>query len=324
MGLLVDGVWQDDGSRTKDGHFIRPAPRFRNWVTPDGSAGPSGEGGYDAETGRYHLYVSLSCPWAHRTIIFRKLKALENVVSMSTVSPDMLKDGWTFNVSEGSSGDTVNGKSKLSEVYLLADPRYTGRVSVPVLWDKKRKTIVNNESSEIIRMLNSAFDAFTNVHTDYYPAPLRAQIDKLNDLIYPNINNGVYRAGFATSQAAYEQAFRNVFDAVEEIEQILSQHRYLVGNTPTEADWRLFCTLIRFDAVYYSHFKCNWRHIYEYPNLSNYLRDLYQVPGVAETVSIEQIKRHYYGSQRQVNPTGVVPVGPQLDFAAPHDRARLG
>jgi glutathionyl-hydroquinone reductase len=324
MGLLVDGVWQDDVSRTKDGHFIRPATRYRNWVTPDGTAGPSGEGGYAAEAGRYHLYVSLSCPWAHRTIIFRKLKALENVISMSTVSPDMLKDGWTFNVSEGSSGDTANGKSKLSEVYLLADPRYTGRVSVPVLWDKKRKTIVNNESSEIIRMLNSAFDAFTNVHADYYPAPLRAQIDKFNDLIYPNINNGVYRAGFATSQAAYEQAFRNVFDALEEIEQTLSQHRYLVGNTLTEADWRLFCTLIRFDAVYYSHFKCNWRHIYEYPNLSNYLRDLYQVPGVAETVSIEQIKRHYYHSQRQVNPTGVVPVGPQLDFAAPHDRARFG
>jgi len=324
MGLLVDGVWQDDLSRTKDGHFIRPAPRFRNWVTPDGSAGSSGEGGFAAEAGRYHLYVSLSCPWAHRTIIFRKLKALENVISMSTVSPDMLKDGWTFNISEGSSGDTENGKARLAEIYLLADPRYTGRVSVPVLWDKKRRTIVNNESSEIIRMLNSAFDAFTNVRADYYPEPLRAQIDKLNDLIYPNINNGVYRAGFATSQDAYEQAFRNVFDAFEEIEQILSLHRFLVGNTITEADWRLFCTLIRFDAVYYSHFKCNWRHIYEYPNLSNYLRDLYQVPGVSETVSIEQIKRHYYGSQRQVNPTGVVPVGPQLDFAAPHDRARFG
>ena len=309
MGLLVDGVWQDDVSRTKDGHFVRPATRFRNWVTPDGSAGPSGEGGFAAEAGRYHLYVAMSCPWAHRTIIFRKLKALENVVSMSTVSPDMLKDGWTFNVSEGSSGDTANGKSKLSEVYLLADPRYTGRVSVPVLWDKKRKTSSISNRLEIIRMLNSAFDAFTNVHTDCYPERLRAQIDQLNDLIYPNINNGVYRAGFATSQVAYKQAFRNVFDALEEIEQILSQHRYLVGNTATEADWRLFCTLIRFDAVYYSHFKCNWRHIYEYPNLSNYLRDLYQVPGVAETVSIEQIKRHYYGSQRQVNPTGVVPVG---------------
>ena len=324
MGLLVDGVWQDDVSRTKDGHFIRPTTQFRNWITPDGGPGSSGTGGFVAEAGRYHLYVSLSCPWAHRTIIFRKLKGLENVISMSTVSPDMLKDGWTFNVAEGSSGDTTNGKSKLSEIYLLTDPRYSGRVSVPVLWDKKRKTIVNNESSEIIRMFNSAFDTFTNVHTDYYPEKLRAEIDRLNDLIYPNINNGVYRAGFASSQAAYEQAFRNVFDALDEVEQLLSQHRYLVGNTITEADWRLFCTLIRFDAVYYAHFKCNWRHIYEFPNMSNYLRDLYQVPGVAETVSIEQIKRHYYGSQRQVNPTGIVPIGPQLDFAAPHDRARFG
>jgi len=268
--------------------------------------------------------VSLACPWAHRTIIFRKLKALENVISMSVVSPDMLQDGWTFNKDEGSTGDAINGKSKLSEIYLLADPKYSGRVSVPVLWDKKRTTIVNNESPEIIRMLNSAFDAFTNVHTDYYPEELRAEIDRLNDLIYPNINNGVYRTGFATSQAAYEQAFRNVFDTLDEIEQILSTKRYLTGATITEADWRLFPTLIRFDAVYYSHFKCNWRHIYEYPNLSNYVRDLYQQPGVAETVSLAQIKRHYYHSQKQVNPTGIVPVGPQLDFAAPHDRARLG
>src|SRR5665213_3484524 len=289
MGLLVDGVWQEDASRTKDGHFIRPVPRFRNWVTPDGSAGPTGEGGFAAEAGRYHLYVSLACPWAHRTIIFRKLKALENVISMSVVSTDMLKDGWTFNKEEGSTGDDINGKRKLSEIYLLTDPKYSGRVSVPVLWDKKRKTIVNNESPEIIRMLNSAFDAFTNVHTDYYPENLRTEIDKINDLVYTNINNGVYRT----------------------------------GNAITEADWRLFCTLIRFDAVYYSHFKCNWRHIYEYPNLSNYVRDLYQVPGVAETVSLAQIKRHYYFSQRQVNPTGIVPVGPQLDFAAPHDRARF-
>jgi putative glutathione S-transferase len=323
MGLLVDGVWQDDVARTKDGQFVRPATRFRNWVTPDGSPGPTGEAGFSAEAGRYHLYVSLACPWAHRTVIFRKLKGLENVISLSVVSPDMLKDGWTFNKSEGSSGDEVNGKGKLSEIYVLADPHYTGRVSVPVLWDKKRKTIVNNESSEIIRMLNSAFDAFTNIRTDYYPAPLRAEIDRLNDLIYPNINNGVYRAGFATEQEPYEVAFRGVFDTLDEIEQILAQHRYLVGNSITEADWRLFPTLIRFDAVYYSHFKCNWRRISEYPNLSNYVRDLYQVPGVAETVSLEQIKRHYYGSQRQVNPTGIVPVGPQLDFAAPHDRAKF-
>ena len=324
MGLLIDGVWQLDGQRTKDGHFIRPTPRYRNWVTPDGSPGPSGEGGFAAESGRYHLYVSLACPWAHRTIIFRKLKALENVISMSVVSPDMLQDGWTFNKEEGSTGDAVNGKSKLSEIYLLADPKYSGRVSVPVLWDKKRRTIVNNESPEIIRMLNSAFDAFTNVHTDYYPKELRAEIDRLNELIYPNINNGVYRTGFATAQAAYEQAFRNVFDALDEIEQTLSTKRYLTGATITEADWRLFPTLIRFDAVYYSHFKCNWRHIYEFPNLSGYVRDLYQQPGVAETVSLAQIKRHYYHSQKQVNPTGIVPVGPQLDFSAPHNRARLG
>ncbi len=324
MGLLVDGVWQQDISRTKDGHFIRPTAQFRNWVTPDGSPGPSGEGGFAAEHGRYHLYVSLACPWAHRTVIFRKLKALENVISLSTVSPDMLKDGWTFNKDEGSSGDEINGKSKLSEIYLLAQPRYSGRVSVPVLWDKKRKTIVNNESSEIIRILNSAFDALTNNHADYYPQALRPEIDRLNDLIYPNINNGVYRAGFASSQAAYEEAFRNLFDALDVVEQILSRQRCLAGKSITEADWRLFTTLVRFDAVYYSHFKCNWRHIYEYPNLSNYMRDLYQVPGVAETVSLAQIKRHYYFSQRHVNPAGIVPVGPQLDFAAPHDRARFG
>jgi putative glutathione S-transferase len=236
----------------------------------------------------------------------------------------MLKDGWTFNKNEGSTGDAVNGKNKLSEIYVLADARYSGRVSVPVLWDKQQRTIVNNESSEIIRMLNSAFDACTNVRADYYPQALRAEIDRINEFTYSNINNGVYRAGFATSQGAYEQAFRNLFDALDEIEQILSQQRYLAGSAITEADWRLFPTLVRFDAVYYSHFKCNWRHIYEYPNLSNYVRDLYQQPGVAETVSLEQIKRHYYFSQRHVNPTGIVPVGPQLDFSAPHDRARFG
>jgi putative glutathione S-transferase len=324
MGLLVDGVWQDDVSRTKDGHFVRPATQFRNWVTVDGSAGPTGEAGFKAEPGRYHLYVSLACPWAHRTVIFRKLKALESVISMSVVSPEMGRDGWTFDTAAGSSGDAVNGKAKLSEVYLVAAPRYTGRVSVPVLWDKERETIVNNESSEIIRMLNSAFDAHTNVRTDFYPEALRAEIDRLNDLIYPNVNNGVYRTGFATSQGAYEQAFRNLFDTLDEMEQLLGERRYLAGAQVTEADWRFFVTLIRFDAVYYSHFKCNWRHIYEYPNLSNYLRDLYQVPGVAETVSLAQIKHHYYWSQRHVNPTGIVPLGPQLDFAASHDRGRFG
>ncbi len=323
MGLLVDGVWQDDKDRTKDGRFIRPDAQFRNWVTPDGGAGPSGQGGFAAEANRYHLYVSLACPWAARTIMFRKLKRLEDVVSMSVVSWHMDRDGWTFDKTEGSSGDDVLGKSKLSEIYLAAAPRYSGRVSVPVLWDKHNKTIVNNESSEIIRMLNSAFDGFTEVKTDYYPAALRREIDAINDLVYPNINNGVYRTGFATTQAAYEQAFRSLFDTLDEIEQRLSSQRYLVGNTITEADWRLFSTLIRFDAVYYSHFKCNWRHIYEYRNLSNYTRDLYQVPGIAETVSLQHIKNHYYMSQIKVNPTGIVPLGPQLDFSAPHDRARF-
>ena len=323
MGLLVDGVWQDDASRTKDGQFVRPDSRFRNWVTPEGAAGPSGEGGYPAQAGRYHLYVSLACPWAHRTVIFRKLKALEDVISMSVVSWHMGKDGWTFDTAEGSTGDAINGKSKLSEIYIAANARYSGRVSVPVLWDKQRKTIVNNESSEIIRMLNSAFDALTDVRTDFYPQALRAEIDRTNDKVYATVNNGVYRAGFATGQAAYEQAFRALFDTLEEIEQSLSHTRYLTGGVITEADWRLFSTLIRFDAVYYGHFKCNWRRIADYPNLSNYLRDLYQVPGVASTVSLDHIKRHYYSSQRQVNPTGIVPLGPERDFSQPHDRARF-
>ena len=292
----------------------------------DGSPGPSGQGGFAAEAGRYHLYVSLACPWAHRTIIFRKLKALENVVSMSIVSPDCwASDGWTFNVNEGSTGDALNSKSKLSEIYLLADPRYSGRVSVPVLWDKKRNTIVNNESPEIIRMLNSAFDALTQCAYRLLSGSCCArEIDRFNALIYPNINNGVYRAGFATSQAAYEEAFRNVFDTLDELEQrpvaaALScrkhDHRGRLAAV-LDAD-PLRCRLLLALQM-----QSGGASI-EYPNLSNYLRDLYQVPGVAETVSIEQIKRHYYGSQRQVNPTGIVPVGPQLDFAAPHDRARF-
>ena len=324
MGYLQDGVWTEDGLRTRDGHVIRPPTRYRNWVTPDGAPGPSGEGGFAAQAGRYHLYVALACPWAHRTLIFRKLKALDGVISVSTVSWYMGKDGWTFDKATGSSGDGLYGKDRLSDIYLSADAHYTGRVTVPVLWDKERKTVVNNESSEIIRMLNSAFDAFTNVRTDYYPPALRTEIDRINDLVYPNLNNGVYRAGFATTQAAYEQAFRNVFDTLDELESILSRQRYLVGNRQTEADWRLFTTLIRFDAVYVGHFKCNWKRIVDYTNLSNYLRDLYQVPGVAETVDLDQIKRHYYGSHARINPTGIVPVGPELDFSAPHDRARFG
>ena len=324
MGLLVDGVWQEDVSRTKDGHFIRPTTSFRNFVTPDGSPGPTGKGGFPAEAGRYHLYISLACPWAHRTLIFRQLKNLDNVISLSNAEPLYGKTGWEFGSARGGTPDTANGKSTLAEIYLLADPRYTGRVSVPVLWDKKQRTIVNNESSEIIRMLNSAFEAFTNVHTDYYPTELRGEIDRINDIVYPTVNNGVYRAGFATSQAAYEDAARGIFATFDQLEERLSRLRYVAGRQITEADWRLFTTLVRFDTVYYSHFKCNLRRVADYPNLWNYLRELYQVPDIAETVSIDHIKRHYYGSQRQVNPTGIVPIGPLIDFAAPHDRARFG
>lgn len=323
MGLLVDGVWQEEASRTKDGHFIRPPTRFRNVVTA--GAGGSGAAPFAAERGRYHLYVSLACPWAHRTLILRTLKKLENVISVSVAEPLYGKTGWEFGgTTPGATPDQVNGKATLAEIYLLADPHYSGRVSVPVLWDKKRATIVNNESAEIIRMLNSAFDAFTAVRTDYYPPPLRGEIDRINDIVYPGLNNGVYRAGFATSQAAYEAAAREVFATLDRLEEVLSRQRYLAGRQMTEADWRLFTTLVRFDAVYYSHFKCNVRRVADYPNLSNYLRELYQVSGVAPTVSIDHIKRHYYGSQRQVNPTGIVPIGPALDFAAPHDRGRFG
>jgi glutathionyl-hydroquinone reductase len=325
MGHLVDGVWQDEthAQRTPDGRFKRPATRFRNWVTADGSAGPTGEGGFPAARGRYHLYVALACPWAHRTLIMRTLKGLEDVVSASMVEPLYGPHGWRFGPSAGPTADKVNGASELTEIYLRADPRYTGRITVPVLWDKERATIVNNESPEIIRMLNSAFGRFTNVRTDYYPAPLRDEIDRVNAFVYENINNGVYRAGFATTQEAYEEAFRALFAALDEIEQRLSRQRYLAGRELTEADWRLFTTLVRFDAVYYSHFKCNLRRIVDYPNLGNYLRDLYQHGGVAETVNMAHIKTHYYGSHRHVNPTGIVPLGPELDFMAPHDRGRF-
>jgi len=325
MGLLVDGVWQDEQhiARTSDGRFVRPTTRFRNWVTEDGSPGPTGEGGFAAARGRYHLYVALPCPWAHRTVIMRMLKGLEDVVSMSVLEPLYGPHGWRFGTSPGTVPDSVNGASELAEIYLRADPRYTGRVSVPALWDKERRTIVNNESAEIIRMLNGAFGRFTNVRTDYYPPALREEIDRVNALVYENVNNGVYRAGFATSQEAYEEAFRAVFRVLDELERRLSGQRYLVGSDITEADWRLFTTLVRFDAVYYSHFKCNLRRIIDHPNLSNYLRDLYQQAGVAATVNMDHIKRHYYGSQRHVNPTGIVPLGPQLDFLAPHDRNRF-
>jgi glutathionyl-hydroquinone reductase len=325
MGQLVDGIWRDEryDTASTDGRFVRTTTRFRNWVTADGKAGPSGNGGFAAETGRYHLYVSLACPWAHRTLVFRKLKRLEDVISVSVVEPLMGKEGWVFGAS-AATADTVNGKAKLSEIYLLADQHFTGRVTVPVLWDKKRGTIVNNESAEIIRMLNSAFNAFTDEHTDYYPAKLRDEIDSINISVYENVNNGVYRAGFATTQPAYEEAFLALFATLDKLEQRLARQRYLAGRALTEADWRLFTTLVRFDAVYFGHFKCNLRRIVDYPNLSNYLRDLYQVPCVAETVSIDHIKRHYYGSHRHINPTGIVPLGPELNFVAPHDRGKFG
>ena len=326
MGLLVDGVWKDKWYDTakSGGSFQRDPSRFRNWITPDGSSGPSGGDGFAAEPDRYHLYVSLACPWAHRTLIFRKLKELEALIPVSVVSWQMGRDGWTFDAATGSSGDALNGKARLADVYLLADAHYTGRVTVPVLWDKQRRTIVNNESSEIIRMFNTAFDALTDVRSDFYPAALRDEIDRINDVVYPDINNGVYRTGFATTQAAYEEAFGRLFAALDEIEQRLSSQRYLVGAHLTEADWRLFTTLIRFDAVYVGHFKCNLRRIADYPNLSNYVRDLYQMPGIAETVDFDHIKRHYYASHATINPTGIVPLGPELDFAAPHDRGRFG
>jgi putative glutathione S-transferase len=325
MGLLVDGVWRDEqhSARTPEGRFVRPTTRFRNWVTEDGGPGPTGEGGFAAARGRYHLYVALPCPWAHRTVIMRMLKGLEDVVSMSVLEPLYGPHGWWFGTSPGTSPDSVNGASELAEIYLRADPRYTGRVSVPALWDKERRTIVNNESAEIIRMLNDAFGRFTNVRTDYYPPALREEIDRVNALVYENVNNGVYRAGFATAQEAYEEAFRALFRVLDELERRLARQRYLAGGDITEADWRLFTTLVRFDAVYYSHFKCNLRRIIDYPNLSNYLRDLYQQAGVAATVNMDHIKRHYYGSQRHVNPTGIVPLGPELDFMAPHDRGRF-
>ncbi|MCC6610355.1 MAG: glutathione S-transferase family protein [Burkholderiales bacterium] len=324
MGHLLDGVWREDFfDHDERGRFVRQATRFHSWITPDGAAGPTGEAGFKAEPGRYHLYVSLACPWAHRTLIFRKLKKLDDLISVSIVDPVMGAEGWAFSHAPGAIPDTVEGKERLSEIYLLTDPKYTGRVTVPVLWDKQKKTIVNNESSEIIRMLNSAFDALTPARTDYCPKELRPEIDEINTLVYETVNNGVYRTGFATTQEAYEEAFRNLFATLDKLEERLSRQRYLVDNRLTEADWRLFTTLIRFDAVYFGHFKCNLRRIADYPNLSNYLRDLYQVPGVAGTVNLAHIKTHYYASHRKINPTGIVPLGPELDFAAPHDRARF-
>lgn len=325
MGLLVDGHWHDQWYETKrsGGRFIRSESQFRNWVTTDGGPGPSGEGGFKAEPGRYHLYVSLACPWAHRTIIYRRLKGLEAIISMSVVNAYMGPEGWTFEPGGGVVPDEVNEASRLHEIYTKADPDYSGRVTVPVLWDRSSNTIVSNESSELIRMFNTAFNEVGANPLDLYPAELRAEIDELNDYIYPNVNNGVYKAGFATSQEAYDEAVGNLFAALDTLDARLANRRYLTGERITEADWRLFTTLVRFDAVYVGHFKCNLRELRDYPNLWGYLRDLYQQPGVADTVDIDYIKDHYYGSQLAVNPTGIVPVGPTLDFDAPHGRQHL-
>jgi putative glutathione S-transferase len=328
MGFFVEGQWHEDteANRHERGRFVRKPSVYRNWITADGSAGPSGQGGFAAAPGRYHLYVAHACPWAYRTTLFRKLKKLEDAISITIAAPVYGERTWRFSDEPGSIPDTVNGKKELWEIYLLANPHYSGRVTVPTLWDKERRTIVNNESSEIIRMLNSAFNAYTNDRADYYPAPLRDEIDRVNELVYTTVNNGVYRSGFAVTQDAYEEACRALFATLDQLDDRLSRQRWLVGNQITEADWRLFSTLIRFDAVYYSHFKCNLRRIIDYPNLSNYVRDLYQQPGVAETVNLDHIKRHYYGSQKRVNPTGIVPLGPTgpaVDFSAPHDRGRF-
>jgi len=302
------------------GEFVRSVSEFRNWVTRDGSAGPGGEGGFIAEPGRYHLYVSYACPWAHRTLIIRALKGLEDVISVSVVHPLMPAESWIFGEYPGATEDHVNKAGYLYENYLKADPAFDGLVTVPVLWDKKRQTIVNNESSEIIRMLNSEFDEFGNSDVDFYPQALREEIDAINKPIYDNVNNGVYRAGFATTQDAYNSAYDRLFNTLDELETRLSRQRYLAGKQITEADWRLFTTLVRFDAVYYNHFKTNKKRLIDYPNLWAYTRELYQVPGVAETVNMDHIKYHYFASHRSINPTGIVPKGPDIDFMQPHGR----
>ncbi len=330
MGIMVDGEWRTEESfPTNGGHFVRAATSFRNWITPDGAPGPSGSGGFKAESGRYHLYVSLACPWAHRTLIMRRLKRLEAAIPVSVVDPFMGERGWAFHapdgtITPGSTKDAVNGAEFLYEIYARAAPRYTGRVTVPVLWDCERATIVSNESAEIIRMMNSAFDHRGAADHDYYPAALRAEIDRINAVVYDTVNNGVYRCGFAGTQQAYDEAFDALFRTLDDLELRLARHPFLAGDRMTEADWRLFTTLVRFDAVYYVHFKCNLRRIADYPNLWNYTRALYQFDGVGETVDLAQIKRHYYASHASINPRRIVARGPAIDFSAPHDRGRFG
>lgn len=325
MGMFVDGEWKTDDfvSKENQGAFKRKASSFRNWITPDGAAGPSGASGFKAEVDRYHLYVSHACPWAHRTMIFRKLKNLETIIPVSVVDPFMGERGWKFSNADGAIPDPLHNAELMGDIYLKADPSYTGRVTVPVLWDKHQNTIVSNESSEIIRMFNSAFDGLTGNNDDYYPEALREEIDTINERIYHTVNNGVYKCGFAGTQQAYEEAFGPLFETLDFLEQVLSENRYLTGDRLTEADWRLFTTLVRFDPVYVGHFKCNLRRIADYPNLSDYLRELYQMPGIAETVNLTHIKNHYYESHTSVNPSGIVPLGPELELDAAHGREKL-
>jgi len=312
MGLLVEGKWVDQWYDTKStgGKFVRQESSFRDSI---------GSERFPAEKDRYHLYISHACPWAHRAAIFIRLKDLEQIIPITVVNAYMGENGWELS----ESGDPINGKKFMHEVYTMADPKYTGRVTVPVLWDKKEKTIVNNESSEIIRNLNSAFDDLTGNNDNYYPEELKPQIDEINDYIYANINNGVYKAGFATSQSVYEEEVEKLFKALNVIEERLDKQRYLIGDVLTEADWRLFTTLLRFDPVYVGHFKCNLRRIYDYSNLYNYIKELYQIPKVIDTINMEHIKEHYYKSHAQINPTGIVPMGPEVNYTEPHDRDRF-
>jgi glutathionyl-hydroquinone reductase len=322
MGVLVNGVWQQrEVSRTDArGRWSRTAASFRNWITPDGRPGPTGDGGFTAEPGRYHLYVARACPWAHRTTIFREIKGLKGLIGLSVTHWLMAENGWTFEPGPGVISDPVNGARYLHELYARSNPTYTGRATVPVLWDKKTARIVNNESAEIIRMFNSAFDPVGAVSGDYYPEDLRPQIDALNARIYATLNNGVYQAGFASSQAAYDEAVGPIFETLDWLEAKLTRDRYLCGDRLTEADWRLFTTLVRFDLVYHGHFKCNLKRLVDLPALWSYTRELYQHPGVRETVDFGHIKCHYYQSHRTINPTGVVPAGPILNFDAPPSR----
>lgn len=321
MGKLVEGVWHDVWYDTKatNGTFQRTESQFRNWVTKDGSAGPTGEGGFKAEAGRYHLYVSYACPWAHRTLIFRTLKGLEGMIDVTAVDPLMLDQGWVF----GEQSGPVQDADFMHQVYTAADATYTGRVTVPVLWDTERSTIVSNESADIIRMLNSAFDAVGANGPDFYPPALQADIDAVNADVYEHVNNGVYKAGFATTQEAYNVAYDNLFRTLDELEARLAKQRYLVGGVITEADWRLFTTLVRFDPVYVGHFKCNRNRIADFTSLSGYLRELYQIPGIGQTVHMNHIKQHYFASHTSINPSGIIPNGPRVDLDAPHHRDHL-